>query len=126
MVSFKLLSCISIAVLTTAELSSALLQSNTTTFVKGKMVATSYATLQPYSKMKCVRKCAEDNLVGGCTVAGYNTATQACYLSDDSPADVVDVTDDMFGVFVFQLQSEGIFGLLECYIKCHEITRMQM
>jgi len=31
MVSFKLLSCISIAVLTTAELSSALLQSNTTT-----------------------------------------------------------------------------------------------
>ena len=102
MLSFKLMSSVAIVVLITAELSSALLQSNTATYVKGKRVATSYATLQPYSKMKCVGKCAEENLAGRCTVAGYNTATQTCFLSDDSPADVTSITDETSGVFIFQ------------------------
>jgi len=75
------------------------IQSVTTKFTEKKCVATSHTTLQKISKIKCVEKCNQERQKGRCTLAGYNKATKTCYISVDNPLDVVDTTDEMFGVF---------------------------
>ena len=70
-----------------------------TMFVDKKSVKTSHTTLENYSKIKCVRKCHEESTKGLCSVAGYNKATKTCHLSIDNHHDVLDVCDEMSGVF---------------------------
>ena len=84
--------------LLTWHLSKANIQTIATTFTRGKAVATSHTVLHSVSKSQCVEKCKK----GTCVVAGYNTATRACYLSVDSQQDVIDVADESSGVFFLQ------------------------
>ena len=42
-----------------------------------------------------------------CTIAGYNKATQTCFLSVDDPLDVLDTTDEMAGVFFYDRNLAG-------------------
>jgi len=67
-------------------------------FTKGKAVLTSHTTIQPYSKIQCAEKCFDEGRNGRCTVAGYNKALKACYLSIDAEENVLDVADEMSGV----------------------------
>jgi len=69
-------------------------------FSKGKKVATSYKTLQSYSKIKCSEKCFDEKRQNGCKVAGYNKATRTCFLSNDGLQDLLDA-DEEFGVFLY-------------------------
>jgi len=84
------------------------IQSAMTTFTEKKCVATSHTTLQNISKIKCVEKCNQERQKGRCTLAGYNKATKTCYLSLDGPQDVLDTTDEMTGVFVYEPEPTGI------------------
>ena len=52
-----------------------------TEIIKGKTVASSYKTLQGYSKFRCVSKCLEEAAYGVCKAAGFDTSTQTCFLS---------------------------------------------
>ena len=88
-----------VLILVASSLCDAALLSTLANFTKGKTVLTSYRTIQPYSKARCVEKCVEEGLAGWCSVAGYVTATRTCHLSLDSDQDVVDVNDAMLGVF---------------------------
>jgi len=67
----------------------------------GKTVATSYLTLERYSKIRCVEKCNAEGKHGRCIVAAFNKATKVCRLSMDSQQDVVDTPDDSSGVYIF-------------------------
>jgi len=91
----------------------ATIQTVQTKFTEGKKLSTSYTTLQRISKVKCVEICSKEKQTGGCTLAGYNKATRTCYLSVDGPQDVLDTTDEMFGVFFYEPDQAGIF-----YFKC--------
>ena len=42
-----------------------------------------------------------------CTVAGYNKATQTCYLSVDEPQTVLDTDDEMSGVLFYETDLTG-------------------
>ena len=75
-------------------------------FSKGKKVATSYKTLPSYSKIKCAVKCFEEKRQNRCSVAGYNTATHTCFLSNDGLQDLLDA-DEEFGVILYA-DSEGM------------------
>jgi len=87
-------------------LSSANTQEIYTTFIERKAVATSHTSLQQYSKIQCVKKCFEEGRKGACSVAGYNRATKVCYLSTDSQDEVVDVADELSGVFIIPTQGK--------------------
>jgi len=80
----------------------ALLIEKDTRFVERKCVGSSRMTLQHFSKIKCVQKCHEESTKGLCNVAGYDKATKTCYLSMDSHQDVLDVVDDMSGVYFME------------------------
>jgi len=94
----------------------ALLIEEETMFVDKKSVQTSHTTLEKYSKIKCVQKCHAESTKGLCSVAGYNKATQTCYLSIDNHHDVLDVGSDMSGVF-FMSQYNG-WDLCVLILKC--------
>jgi len=83
------------------------LQSVTTKFTEGKKLSTSYTTFQKISKIQCVERCNKDRQTGGCTLAGYNKATRSCYLSVDDPEDVLDTTDEAYGVFFYEPDQTG-------------------
>jgi len=85
----------------------AAIQRVTTTFTEGKKVLTSYKTLPKISKIQCVERCNKERETDGCTLAGYNKATRSCYLSDDGPQDVLDTTDEMYGVFFYEPDQTG-------------------
>ena len=87
----------------------ATIKSVTTTFTLGKTLSTSYTALEKISKIKCVERCNKEKQTGGCTLAGYNTATKTCYLSKDGPQDVVDAADETYGVFFYEPEQAGIF-----------------
>ena len=103
--------CVGIACvgLMTIALCMATIQSVKTNFTVGKKLSTSYATLQKISKIRCVERCAEDKQTGACKLAGYNKATKTCYLSVDGPQDVLDTTDEMFGVFFYEPDQTSIY-----------------
>jgi len=71
----------------------------TAQFIKGKAVTTFNKTFQPFSEIQCVKKCYEAGKEDMCSVAGYNKTTKACYTNVDTQQDVVDVADEMSGVF---------------------------
>jgi len=97
--------------LVTITCSEAQTQDITTSFVQSKTVTTSYATIQPYSKIQCVKKCYEEGRKGKCNIAGYNMATKSCQLSDDMEPDVLDATDEAEGVYIFP-QGMFVIGIL--------------
>ena len=99
--------------LLTTDLCTANIQSVKTTFTEKKNVATSHTTLQDISDIQCVRKCNKERHTGGCTLAGYNKATQTCYLSVDDPQNVTDTADKMSGVFfLFVLDAAGMYRMM--------------
>lgn len=101
--------------LLSCSLSKATFQSTKTQFTKGKTVATSYMTLQPYSKIQCVEKCSDENRQNRCSVAGYNKASKTCYLSADSQQALLDTTDDDVGVFFYS--EPGLFVFLCVFVR---------
>jgi len=105
--------------LVTITFCTASLQSAMTRYTEKKRVATSHTTLQKISKIKCVEKCNKDRHNGRCTLAGYNKATQTCYLSDDDALNVLDTDDEMAGVFFYEPDLTGISlhtFLQQCFI----------
>jgi len=97
----------SFILLVTILMCTASLQSVTTKFTEGKKLSTSYTTLQKISKIQCVERCNKERQTGGCTLAGYNKATRSCYLSADDPQDVLDTTDEAYGVFFYEQDQTG-------------------
>jgi len=106
----------SFILLVTIFMCTASFQSMTTTFTEGKKLSTNYATLQKVSKVQCVEKCNKDRQTGGCTLAGYNKATRSCYLSVDGPQDVLDTTDETYGVFFYEPGQTGNTKCFTCKI----------
>jgi len=91
-----------VLVLLNALLCTANVQFTLTQFIKRKTVATSYFTLQPYSKFQCAEKCFyHEKKQNRCSFAQYNEATQTCLLSNDDPTDLLDTADDVVGVLVY-------------------------
>ena len=93
---------LSIVLLVTVTMCTATIQSVTTKYIEKKTVATSHTTLQKISEIKCVERCNKERKNGMCTVAGYNKATQTCYLSVDKPQTVLDTDDEMSGVLFYE------------------------
>jgi len=98
--------------LVTIALSDGQIQDITTEFEAGKAVATSHTTIQPYSKIQCVKKCYEEGKKDRCNVAGYNKETKSCHLSVDMRHEVLDVADAGAGVYIFP---KGWFSLSTAY-----------
>jgi len=78
-----------------------------TQFVKNKILSTSYATKQPISQLNCVRWCVSDGNKGKCKIAGYNLSGNSCSLSMDNQEDMMEVADEMSGVFVIKTVNRG-------------------
>jgi len=115
-----------IILLVTFSLSTATIQRVMMRFTEKKRVATSHTTIQNISDIQCVRKCNKKRQTGGCTLAGYDKATETCYLSIDGPQDVLDTTDEMAGVFVFfDLDPTGMYCMIyfKCIMLIEEATR---
>ena len=91
--------CVAVFAFFTSSMCGATVLTASANLTKGKAVSTWHTTIQPYSEIQCVRQCFEEGQNGRCSVAGYNQSLKACYLSVDTEQDVVDVTDEMSGVF---------------------------
>jgi len=104
---FKHVVGIVITCLVTISLCTGAYQSVTTQFTEGKKVSSSYTTLHKISKVQCVERCNKEKQTNGCTLAGYNKAMRSCYLSVDGPQDVLDTTDEMYGVFFYEPDQTG-------------------
>jgi len=96
-----------ILILITFEISSANYHQIYKTFTSKKTLPTNHTILQPVSEIKCVQSCFEEGRYNRCSIAGYNRATNECFLSSNSEQDVVDVTDEMLGVFLPPAQASG-------------------
>jgi len=83
------------------------IQEARTQFVKNKILSTSYASKQHISKLQCVQWCSRDRQTGKCKMAGYNKYAKTCSLSMDNPEDLLDVADEMSGVFVIEPVDQG-------------------
>lgn len=64
-------------------------------------------TLQSYSDINCVRKCFVEKRQNRCSIAGYDKATQTCFLSNDGQHELLDA-DEEFCVFLYS-QQDGKF-----------------
>jgi len=98
---------LAVVVLMTIALCSTTMRDARTQFVKNKLLATSYATEQAISQLNCVRWCFRDGNKGKCKIAGYSLSENVCSLSMDSPEDLMDVADEMSGVFVIEPVDRG-------------------
>jgi len=78
-----------------------------TQFVKNEILSTSYATNQPISQLNCVRWCFSDGNKGKCKIAGYKLSDKSCSLSMDNPEDLMEVADELSGVFVIETVDRG-------------------
>jgi len=101
--------------LCTSSLCKATIRTTATQFIKGKMVATSYITLQPYSDIACVRKCFDEKKQNRCSVAGYHASTKTCFLSNDGQWDLLDTDDNKYGVFFYSDQAGMLSYINENY-----------
>ena len=99
---FKPMATFVVGMLVTISLSYAEIQDFKATFIKGKTVASSYLTIERYSKVQCVEKCYNEGKEGRCSIAEYSKATRSCKLSMDSQYDVLDSSDVSSGVFIYQ------------------------
>jgi len=92
-------SCVALLLITTSTCD-ANMWTSVTEFTIGKAVSTSYKTFERFSEAQCVKKCNDERKKDMCSIAGYNRTSRVCALSVDSLDDLVDVADDMAGVFV--------------------------
>ena len=99
-----LIACAFLAIVTTSE---AVIQTVGTTFTKGKALEVIHETIQPFSELKCVRKCVEERRFNRCTIVGYNKAAHVCYLSPDDYPVIVDIPDESSGVFFYDEELQG-------------------
>ena len=90
--------CVAVFIFCTSAICGATMITTSAYFTKGKAVSTSHTTFQPYSIIQCAVKCFEEGRNGNCSIAGYDNALNACYLSVDAVGDVVDIADEMSGV----------------------------
>jgi len=97
-----------VVILVAVSLSYAEIADYKANFVKGKTVATSYLTVERYSKVQCVEKCYREGMEGRCSIAEYSKATRSCKLSMDSQYDVLDTSDDSSGVLIYPVTIPGI------------------
>ena len=95
----QFLSCVAFLLFTTT-ICDANLWTKTAVITKGKAVSTSLKTFLRFSEIQCVKKCYAERQDNLCNIAGYNKTSKVCALSIDSQNDLVDVADDMAGVFV--------------------------
>jgi len=95
----QILACVALLLVTTS-ICDANMWTSVTEFTKGKAVSTSYKTFERFSEVQCVKKCNDERKNDMCNVAGYNKTSRVCTLSIDNQEDLVDVADDMAGVFV--------------------------
>ena len=73
---------------------------------------------EDFENQMCVEKCNKERQNGRCPLAGYNKATQTCYLSNDDPLDALDTDDKMTGVFFYEPESTGIqYTYAKCMLK---------
>ena len=93
----------SIVILLTISLCNANIESLRFTFTGEKRVNTTHTTLRDISDIQCARKCNKERQNGRCTLAGYDKRTKTCYLSNDEPLNVLDTTDEMAGVFFYEM-----------------------
>jgi len=107
---------VAVVILMTIVLCSADIQEVRTEFVKNKVLSTSYATTQHISKLNCVQWCSRDRQMGKCKIAGYNKYAKTCSLSMDNPEDLINVADEMTGVYVIEQAAGDTFCF--CYRKC--------
>jgi len=98
---------VAVVFLMTIAFCSTTIQEVRTQFVKNKFLATSYATKQPISQLHCVQWCSRDRQMGKCKIAGYNKYAKACRLSMDNAQNVMDVSDEMSGVYVLEPMDQG-------------------
>jgi len=96
-----------ILITVTASMCDANISTKTAQFTQRKVVATSYKTIQPVSEIQCVRKCFEEEENGMCRVAGYSRDTAACQLGADSQQGVLDVADEMTGLY---FMNHGVYN----------------
>jgi len=97
-----------VVILVAVSLSYAEIADYKANFVKGKTVATSYLTVERYSKVQCVEKCYREGKEGRCSIAEYSKATRSCKLSMDSQFDILDSPDDSSGIFIYPVTIQGI------------------
>ena len=102
-----------IVILMTIALCLADIQEVRTQFVKNKVLSSSYATKQNISKLKCVQWCSRDRQMGKCKISGYNKYAKTCSLSMDNKEDLIDVADEMIGVYVMEQAAGDTFCF--CY-----------
>jgi len=116
---FVAISCVALLAISSCV---ATIQSVTTKFTEGKILSTSYTTLQKMSKIQCVERCNKEKQTGGCTLAGYNKATRSCFLSVDGPQDVLDTTDEAYGVFFYEPDQYGTYNIFyfRRYMTCSD------
>jgi len=109
--SATLIACAFLAIVTQSD---AVIQTVGTTFTKGKALEVIHETIQPFSELQCVRRCVEERRFNRCTIAGYNKAAHACYLSLDDYPVIVDTPDESSGVFFYdeELQGESTSNLV--------------
>ena len=105
----KTVALFTVVILSIIALSHADFQDFFATFLKRKTVATSYLTLERFSKVQCAEKCYKEGKQGRCRIAGYNKGSKVCRLSMDSQQDVLDIADDSSGVFIYMYQQQPPF-----------------
>jgi len=98
---------VAVVFLLTIALCSTTMRDARTQFVKNKIISTSYVSKQPISQLNCVRWCLSDGNKGKCKIAGYKMSENSCSLSMDNPDDLVEVADEMSGVFVIETVDRG-------------------
>jgi len=107
---------VAVVILVTIALCSADIQEVRTQFVKKKVLSTSYATKHHISKLNCVQWCFRDRQMGKCQIAGYNKYAKTCSLSMDNPENLLDVADEITGVYVMEQAAGDTVRF--CYRKC--------
>jgi len=126
--NFKLMAAVTVVIVATVFLTYADIEEFMVTFLKRKTVATSYLTLERFSKVQCAEKCYKEGKQGRCRIAGYNKDTKTCRLSMDSQQDVLDFPDDSSGVFIYQQEpvvtTQGIVGNNATMQLCHRNLRL--
>jgi len=103
----KIAATVAAVILMTIALCSADIQEVRTQFLQNKFLSTSYATKKPISKLHCVQWCSRDRQMGKCKIAGYNKYAKECKLSMDNTQDLMDVSDEVSGVFVIEPLDQG-------------------
>jgi len=109
---FETMATFVVVIVVAVSLSCAEIQDFKATLLKGKTIASSYLTVERFSKVQCVEKCYKEGKEGRCSIAEYSKATRSCKLSMDSQYDLLDTPDDSSGVFIYEEPLATTQGML--------------